>query len=168
MNPGKLVESGRKSLEGITPWPWFRNGRVNTLVENSNRRCVVSTGAYSDNVSDGAYILENEANAKFIEDAPAHISLMADCIEELLSLLDESTQSQFSLAQELDLCQDEINLLESGLEEALGNIKDLEKDLKLSLIALRSVLKVDALNVRSTVHEMAQTYLENMEKKYEH
>ena len=60
-----------QALVGHTPGPWRRSRMSNTAIEGSNGRGVCSTGGYSDNHSNGAYVDENIANADLVEAAPA-------------------------------------------------------------------------------------------------
>lgn len=53
-----------------TPGPWRLNKHAELAVENEVGRGVCSTGGYQDNFSDGAYFLENQANARLISAAP--------------------------------------------------------------------------------------------------
>lgn len=52
-----------------TPGPWAVNPKAATNVEAGGRG-VSACGGYFDNTSDGAYAVENEANARLIAAAP--------------------------------------------------------------------------------------------------
>ena len=52
-----------------TPGAWAVNPKAATNVE-AGRRGVAACGGYFDNTSDGAYVVENEANAHLIAAAP--------------------------------------------------------------------------------------------------
>jgi hypothetical protein len=50
--------------------PWAINPKASLCVEGPGGRGVASTGGYFDNTSDGAYEIENQANARLISSAP--------------------------------------------------------------------------------------------------
>lgn len=52
-----------------TPGPWHIKYRVNIF--GAHERLVASSGGYVTNADDGEHILENEANARLIAEAPA-------------------------------------------------------------------------------------------------
>ena len=55
-------EAVKALLDGATPGAWAVNPKAATNVE-AGRRGVAACGGYFDNTSDGAYAVENEANA---------------------------------------------------------------------------------------------------------
>ena len=83
-------ESVKALLDGATPGAWAVNPKAATNVE-AGRRGVAACGGYFDNTSDGAYAVENEANARLIAAAPdmhATILSLYDEMERLRGLLD--------------------------------------------------------------------------------
>ena len=63
-----------------TTGPWALDARATCHVVGVNNRSVCSAGGYSDNCSDGAYILENEANARLIAAAPELLEALENII----------------------------------------------------------------------------------------
>ena len=75
-------ESVKALLDGATPGAWAVNPKAATNVE-AGRRGVAACGGYFDNTSDGAYAVENEANAHLIAAAPDLARALLDARAEL-------------------------------------------------------------------------------------
>lgn len=74
-----------------TQGEWHNNSRSGkTNVQAENGRLTANAGGYMDNMSDGKYHYENEANANFIAAAsriPDEIRAMQDALEQVCSLM---------------------------------------------------------------------------------
>ena len=75
-------EAVKALLDGATPGAWAVNPKAATNVE-AGRRGVAACGGYFDNTSDGAYAVENEANAHLIAAAPDLARALLDARAEL-------------------------------------------------------------------------------------
>lgn len=62
----------------FTPGPWALHKYSSTTVQNEAGRTVASCGGYQDNMSDGAFAVENEANARLIAAAPELVEALRD------------------------------------------------------------------------------------------
>jgi hypothetical protein len=77
-----------------TPGPWRVNPKAATNVESANGRGVAACGGYYDNTSNGAYAVENEANAHLIAAAPDLYAALADALKALEKFVDTSAEQR--------------------------------------------------------------------------
>ena len=85
-----------------TPGPWRIHRYAACVVEGEDGRTVATTGGYSDNTSDGAYVVENEANAHLIAAAPDLLATLKSTVialEECADCLDSYRIGQLEAAR---------------------------------------------------------------------
>ncbi len=92
-------ESVKALLDGATPGAWAVNPKAATNVE-AGRRGVAACGGYFDNTSDGAYAVENEANAHLIAAAPDLARALLDARAELAQA---RAEAQAAVARGMEL-----------------------------------------------------------------
>ena len=91
-------ESVKALLDGATPGAWAVNPKAATNVE-AGRRGVAACGGYFDNTSDGAYAVENEANAHLIAAAPDLARALLDARAELARVRADAAAAQAMMVE---------------------------------------------------------------------
>ena len=119
-------ESVKALLDGATPGAWAVNPKAATNVE-AGRRGVAACGGYFDNTSDGAYAVENEANAHLIAAAPDLARALLDARAELAQARAEA-QAAVALgmerAAEILAVRADVLLVDAGADAELVRVLD--------------------------------------------
>ncbi len=119
-------ESVKALLDGATPGAWAVNPKAATNVE-AGRRGVAACGGYFDNTSDGAYAVENEANAHLIAAAPDLARALLDARAELAQARAEAQAAVargMELAAEILAVRADVLLVDAGADAELVRVLD--------------------------------------------
>ena len=119
-------ESVKALLDGATPGAWAVNPKAATNVE-AGRRGVAACGGYFDNTSDGAYAVENEANAHLIAAAPDLARALLDARAELAQARAEAQAAVargVELAAEILAVRADVLLVDAGADAELVRVLD--------------------------------------------
>lgn len=142
-------ESVKALLDGATPGAWAVNPKAATNVE-AGRRGVAACGGYFDNTSDGAYAVENEANAHLIAAAPDLARALLDARAELAQARAEAQAAVargMELAAEILAVRADVLLVDAGADAELVRVLDA------SVAAIRTAA-VKALRVEARENAM--------------
>ena len=119
-------ESVKALLDGATPGAWAVNPKAATNVE-AGRRGVAACGGYFDNTSDGAYAVENEANAHLIAAAPDLARALLDARAELAQARADAQAAVargMELAAEILAVRADVLLVDAGADAELVRVLD--------------------------------------------
>ena len=119
-------ESVKALLDGATPGAWAVNPKAATNVE-AGRRGVAACGGYFDNTSDGAYAVENEANAHLIAAAPDLARALLTARAELAQARAEAQAAVargMELAAEILAVRADVLLVDAGADAELVRVLD--------------------------------------------